>query len=200
MQLTVPNALTLFRIVMVPIMVIAFYMPSRFANLIAAVLFTIGALTDWLDGYIARRWQQYSAFGAFLDPVADKITVCFALFLIVQADHEPLMAITAAVIVGREITISALREWMAEIGQRTTVRVAGIGKFKTVLQMVAIIILLLQHRFAGRPLYEFGKYLLVAAAVITLWSGFIYLRAAWPLMRAEGGAGRSPSPASTESD
>lgn len=200
MQLTVPNALTLFRIVMVPIMVIAFYLPSRFANLIAAMLFTIGALTDWLDGFIARRWQQYSAFGAFLDPVADKITVCFALFLIVQADHSPLMAITAAVIVGREITISALREWMAEIGQRTTVRVAGLGKFKTVLQMVAIIILLLQHRYAGRPLYEFGKYLLVVAAVITLWSGFVYLRAAWPLMRAEGKASAVPVATSADSD
>ena len=126
--------------------------------------------------------------------------MCFALFLIVQADHEPLMAITAAVIVGREITISALREWMAEIGQRTTVRVAGLGKFKTVLQMVAIIILLLQHRYAGRPLYEFGKYLLVAAAVITLWSGFVYLRAAWPLMRAEGKASGVPMQGSVDSE
>ncbi len=200
MQLTVPNMLTLFRIFMVPIMVIAFYIPSRTSNLIAAILFSIGALTDWLDGFIARRWQQYSAFGAFLDPVADKITVCFALFLIVQADHSPLMAITAAVIVGREITISALREWMAEIGQRARVRVAGLGKFKTVLQMVAIVILLLQHRYAGRPLYEVGKYLLIAAAVITLWSGFVYLRAAWPLMRAEGRSQATPPPVMVDSD
>ncbi len=200
MQLTVPNALTLFRIVMVPIMVIAFYLPYRFSNLLAAVLFTIGALTDWLDGFIARRWQQYSAFGAFLDPVADKITVCFALFLIVQADPTWYMAVTGAVIVGREITISALREWMAEIGQRTHVRVRGMGKFKTALQMVAIIILLLQHRYAGRPLYEFGQYLLMIAAAITLWSGFVYLRAAWPLMRAEGRASSTPSPASVDSE
>lgn len=200
MQLTVPNMLTLLRIFMVPIMVIAFYIPSRTSNLIAAILFTIGALTDWLDGFIARRWQQYSAFGAFLDPVADKITVCFALFLIVQADHSPLMAITAAVIVGREITISALREWMAEIGQRARVSVAGLGKFKTVLQMVAIVILLLQHRYAGRPLYEVGKYLLIAAAVITLWSGFVYLRAAWPLLLAEGRGQATPPPVMVDSD
>lgn len=183
MNFSVPNLLTLFRILLVPIMVTAYYLPFRGANLIAAALFTAAALTDWLDGYWARRYGQESAFGAFLDPVADKIAVTVALFLIVQTDGTPLMAVVAAVIVSREITISALREWMAEIGQRKKVVVAGLGKFKTIMQMVAIIILLLQHRFVGRPLYQVGKALLIAAAVLTIWSAIVYLREAWPAMR-----------------
>lgn len=183
MHLNVPNVLTLFRILLVPVMVTAYYLPFRGANLLAAALFAAAALTDWLDGYWARRFHQVSAFGAFLDPVADKIAVTVSLFLIVQTDGSPLMAVVAAVIVGREITISALREWMAEIGQRKRVVVAGLGKFKTIMQMVAIIILLMQHRFVGRPLYQLGKALLIAAAILTIWSAFVYLREAWPALR-----------------
>ena len=194
MPLNLPNGLTLFRILLVPLMVIAYYLPHPGMNLVAATMFIAGAITDWLDGWIARRYGMVSAFGAFLDPVADKLAVTVALFLIVQTDKTPLMAIVAAVIVGREITISALREWMAMIGERTRVNVAGLGKLKTGVQMTAIAVLLMQHRFVGRPLYNFGKVLLVAAAVLTIWSAVVYLRAAWPVMRAQpdaGPAGRS---------
>ena len=187
MKITLPIALTLFRIVLVPIMVIAFYLPYRGMNVIAAGLFAAGAITDWLDGWIARRWGMTSAFGEFLDPVADKVTVCVALFLIVQTDPTPLMAIVGAIIVGREITISALREWMADIGQRVRVRVAVMGKIKTILQMVAIIILLYRHDFVGLPSYRVGQALLIAAAALTIWSGVSYLRTAWPIMKAQGG-------------
>jgi CDP-diacylglycerol--glycerol-3-phosphate 3-phosphatidyltransferase len=186
MHLNIPNVLTISRILMVPAMVIAFYLPYRGTNIIAAGLFVAGALTDWLDGWIARRLGQTSAFGAFLDPVADKLAVAVALFLIVQADPTPLMAVVAAIIVGREITISALREWMAEIGQRMRVGVAMLGKVKTIVQMVAISVLLFQHPanpLLGLPLYTVGQALLVVAAVLTLWSAVAYLRAAWPLMR-----------------
>jgi CDP-diacylglycerol--glycerol-3-phosphate 3-phosphatidyltransferase len=186
MPLNLPNLLTLFRIALVPLMVVAFYLPYQGMNLLAAGLFVAGAVTDWLDGWIARRYALTSAFGAFLDPVADKIAVVVALFLIVQADPTPLMAIVAAIIVGREVTISALREWMAEIGQRMRVGVAALGKIKTIVQMVAISVLLFQHPnfpLLPLPLYEFGRWLLVAAAVLTLWSAVLYLRAAWPLLR-----------------
>jgi CDP-diacylglycerol--glycerol-3-phosphate 3-phosphatidyltransferase len=189
MNLNLPNWLTLMRILLVPIMVAAFYLPYRGMNLVAAGLFALGAITDWLDGYLARRNGQTSAFGAFLDPVADKLTVTVALFLIVQTDRTPLMAIVAAIIVGREITISALREWMAMIGERTRVNVATLGKVKTFLQMVAIVILLMQHRFVGRPLYNVGKVLLVVAAAMTIWSAVVYLRAAWPAMKNDRGTG-----------
>jgi CDP-diacylglycerol--glycerol-3-phosphate 3-phosphatidyltransferase len=186
MPLNVPNLLTLFRIALVPLMVAAFYLPYPGMNLLAASLFVAGALTDWLDGWIARRYGLTSAFGEFLDPVADKIAVVVALFLIVQADPTPLMAIVAAIIVGREVTISALREWMAVIGERVKVGVAMIGKVKTIVQMVAISVLLFQHpRFPllPLPLYEIGRWLLIGAAVLTLWSAAQYLAAAWPLMR-----------------
>jgi CDP-diacylglycerol--glycerol-3-phosphate 3-phosphatidyltransferase len=186
MPLNLPNLLTLFRIALVPLMVVAFYLPYRGMNLIAAGMFVAGALTDWLDGWIARRYSQTSAFGAFLDPVADKLAVVVALFLIVQADPTPLMAIVCAIIVGREVTISALREWMAVIGQRMKVGVATLGKVKTIVQMVAISVLLFQHPsypLLRLPLYEIGRWLLVAAAVLTLWSAILYLRAAWPTLR-----------------
>lgn len=187
MRLNVPNLLTLFRIVLVPVMVIAFFLPYRGMNVVAAILFAAGAVTDWLDGWIARRWGLTSAFGEFLDPVADKLTVTVALFLIVQADPQPLLAITASVIVGREITISALREWMAHVGERRRVRVAAIGKIKTIAQMVAIIVLLYRHERLGSPLYELGIWLLIAAAVLTIWSGAAYVRAAIPVMRERDG-------------
>ncbi|MFN7550157.1 MAG: CDP-diacylglycerol--glycerol-3-phosphate 3-phosphatidyltransferase [Pseudomonadota bacterium] len=186
MPLTIPNLLTLFRIALVPMMVVAFCLPYPGMNLLAASLFVAGALTDWLDGWIARRWGMTSAFGAFLDPVADKIAVVVALFLIVQADPTPLMAVVAAIIVGREVTISALREWMAAIGERMAVGVAAIGKIKTIVQMVAISVLLFQHPkfpLLALPLYETGRWLLVGAAVLTLWSAAQYLKAAWPLIR-----------------
>lgn len=184
-KLTVPNMLTLFRIVLIPILVVTFYLPFKGANLVAAGMFAIGAITDWLDGWIARRFGQMSAFGAFLDPVADKLTVTVTLFLLVQADPSMFMAVVCAIIVGREITISALREWMAQIGERSKVNVATLGKFKTILQMVAIVILLWRQPFIGLPLYEVGQVMLGIAAVLTIWSAVLYLMAAWPAMKRD---------------
>lgn len=198
MKLTIPTMLTLFRIVLIPVLVLVFYLPYGWTNFAAAFIFALGAITDWLDGYIARRYHMYSAFGAFLDPVADKLMVAVALFLIVQAHPTPWMAIWAAVIVGREIAVSALREWMAEIGQRARVKVAWIGKIKTVVQMVALLCLLysVSPKRPGSPMpwmgewiFQLGDWLLAAAALLTLWSGLQYLWAAWPVLRAEENKG-----------
>ena len=185
MQITIPTALTLFRIALLPIIVFAFYAPFRGANIAAAAIFIAAALTDWLDGWVARRWNMSSAFGAFLDPVADKLMIAMTLFLLVQNNPTPLMAVTSAVIVGREISISALREWMAEIGERATVRVAAIGKIKTVMQIVAIVVLLYRHDFEELRLFHVGEGLLVIAAGLTIWSGLLYVRAALPILRQQ---------------
>ena len=168
MQITIPTALTLFRILLLPVMVIVFYAGFHGANIAAAAIFIAAAITDWLDGWIARRWDMGSEFGAFLDPVADKLMVAVTLFLLVQENPTPLMAVTSAVIVGREISISALREWMAEIGQRATVRVATIGKVKTVMQIVAIVVLLYQHDLPTLRPFFIGESLLVIAAIMIL--------------------------------
>jgi CDP-diacylglycerol--glycerol-3-phosphate 3-phosphatidyltransferase len=193
MKITIPTALTLFRILLLPVMVVVYFshefvpaIPLRFANIGSATIFILAAVTDWLDGWIARRFGMSSAFGAFLDPVADKLMVAVTLFLLVQSHATPLLAITAAVIVGREISISALREWMAEIGQRATVRVAMMGKIKTAMQIVAIVVLLLEHNKEAELLryWRVGEALLIIAAVLTIWSGLSYLRAAWPAVRA----------------
>ena len=183
MTLTIPTMLTIFRILLIPVMVVVFYLDYRWTHLAAALIFAVGALTDWLDGWIARRYGMYSAFGAFLDPVADKLAVTVALFLIVQNHPTILMAMLAAVIVGREITISALREWMAELGESGKVKVAGLGKLKTIVQMVALSFLLHYEPLFGIPLLLVGEWLLGIAAALTLWSGGAYLRAAWPTMR-----------------
>jgi len=185
MQITIPTALTLFRIALLPVMVVVFYAGFRGANIAAAAIFMAAALTDWLDGWVARRYDMGSAFGAFLDPVADKLMVAVTLFLLVQENPTPLMAVTSAVIVGREISISALREWMAEIGQRAKVGVATVGKVKTVMQIIAIVVLLYQHDLESlRPFY-IGETLLVFAAVLTIWSGIQYVRAAWPILKQQ---------------
>ncbi len=189
MRLTLPTILTLFRIGLLPVIVVVFYLPEFFpstrswSNLAAAAIFIAAAITDWLDGWIARRYNMSSAFGAFLDPVADKLMVAVALFLIVQQNPSMMMAVASAVIVGREISISALREWMAELGQRAAVSVAWIGKLKTVMQIVAIVVCLHQRDFPELRLYRIGEVLLVVAAVLTIWSAFVYVRAAWPIMR-----------------
>jgi CDP-diacylglycerol--glycerol-3-phosphate 3-phosphatidyltransferase len=185
MQITIPTALTLFRIALLPVMVVVFYAGFRGANIAAAAIFMAAALTDWLDGWVARRYDMGSAFGAFLDPVADKLMVAVTLFLLVQENPTPLMAVTSAVIVGREISISALREWMAEIGERAKVGVATVGKVKTVMQIIAIVVLLYQHDLESlRPFY-IGETLLVFAAVLTIWSGIQYVRAAWPILKQQ---------------
>ena len=180
MTLTIPTMLTLFRILLIPVLVVVFYLPHGWTNIAAAAIFIVGALTDWLDGWIARRYGMYSAFGAFLDPVADKLTVAFALLLVVERHDTPWMALLSAVIIGREITISALREWMAQTGKRGSVAVATIGKLKTTAQMAAILCLLVGLRdFYGHDLIFIGNILMFIAAVLTLWSMFYYLKMAW---------------------
>ena len=182
MRINLPTWLTLFRILLLPVIVVVFYIPWRFSSLAAAMIFVAAALTDWLDGWLARRLHQTSAFGAFLDPVADKLMVTVTLFLLVADHPTALLALTAAVIVGREIGVSALREWMAELGQRARVRVRLIGKLKTVVQFVAIIVLLVEHDAGTLRFSKVGETLLLLAAALTLASGFGYLRAAWPLL------------------
>ncbi|RUL66743.1 CDP-diacylglycerol--glycerol-3-phosphate 3-phosphatidyltransferase [Dyella dinghuensis] len=190
-RINLPTWLTLFRVALLPVMVLVFYLPFKGHNLTAAVVFALAGVTDWLDGYLARRLNLTSKFGAFLDPVADKLMVAVTLFMLV-ADHKGdwsgiVMAITSAVIVGREISISALREWMAEIGMRATVRVAFLGKLKTGMQIFALIVLILQHEKDAEALrlYHIGEGLLVIAGILTIWSGLYYLRAAWPALHGD---------------
>ncbi|MGB5064480.1 MAG: CDP-diacylglycerol--glycerol-3-phosphate 3-phosphatidyltransferase [Candidatus Competibacter sp.] len=185
MQLNLPTFLTLLRIALIPVFVGVFFLPFRGANLLCTALFGLAALTDWLDGYLARRLDQTSAFGAFLDPVADKLMVAAALVLLVQAIPTPLMAVTAMIIIGREIAISALREWMAQIGGHGRVAVSMIGKIKTTAQMVAVLLLLYREPLGGFfPTLAVGQGLLLIAAVLTLWSMLHYLLAAWPVLKA----------------
>jgi CDP-diacylglycerol--glycerol-3-phosphate 3-phosphatidyltransferase len=179
MTLNLATWLTLLRIALIPVVVAVFYWKWSGANVLVTALFLLAAFTDWLDGWIARRYEQSSPFGAFLDPVADKLMVAVVLILVVQADPKPWLAITAAVIIGREISISALREWMAELGQRATVKVAIVGKLKTVAQMAALAMLLYRESLFGMPIYAIGEVALVISAVLTLWSGALYLVAGW---------------------
>ncbi len=183
MQLTIPTLLTLLRILIIPVFVAMFYLPYGWSNLVCTLLFGLAALTDWLDGYLARRLGQTSAFGAFLDPVADKLIVATALVLLVQAIPTPLMAVAATIIIGREIAISALREWMAQLGSRKAVAVSMIGKLKTTAQMIALLLLLYRQPVVGVPILELGLALLSVAALLTLWSMVLYLLAAWPVMK-----------------
>ena len=187
MKWTIPNILTLLRIILIPVLVVIFYVPSQWSYQISAVVFGLAAITDLLDGYFARRLQQTSAFGAFLDPVADKLMVAVALVLLVQDNPSELFAVPAAIIIGREIVISALREWMAEIGARTKVAVSIIGKVKTALQMIAILLLLYKAPLGQFPTHAVGVALLYIAAILTLWSMFVYLRAAWPILSRDEG-------------
>ena len=180
--MTLANQLTLARIFLIPLFVVVFYLPFGWAYIASSLIFSIAAITDWADGYVARKYNQSTPFGAFLDPVADKLMVAIALLLLVTLHHNSVwFVVAAAVIVGREIVISALREWMAELGQRASVAVSSIGKIKTTLQMTAIIVLL-----ANIPLLlPIGFIALAGAAVLTLWSMFLYLRAAWPYLLPE---------------
>lgn len=186
MQLNLPTWLTLLRIALIPVFVGVFFLPFHGANMLCAALFGLAALTDWLDGYLARRFNQTSAFGAFLDPVADKLMVAAALVLLVQAIATPLMAVAAVIIIGREIAISALREWMAQVGNHRRVAVSMIGKFKTTAQMVAVLLLLYREPLGGFPTLEVGLGLLLVAAALTLWSMLDYLLAAWPVFQQDG--------------
>ena len=183
MPWNIPILLTWMRVLLIPVFTALFYLPKGWIdpqtiNFSAAVVFTIAAITDWFDGFLARRWNQTSDFGAFLDPVADKLMVAVALILLVKLDRT--LALYAMIIIGREITISALREWMAQMGKRGSVAVANIGKFKTAAQMAAIVCLLmgLEH-YHGLNLIFVGNLLMFLASVLTIWSMFYYLKMAW---------------------
>lgn len=181
----IPTLLTLARIVLIPVFVVFFYLPVDWANIAATAIFGIAAITDWLDGYLARKWDQTSPFGAFLDPVADKLMVAVALVLLVSTDPTPWLAVPAAIIIGREITVSALREWMAELGERAQVAVSNLGKYKTTAQMTALLLLLFHDPLFGLPTVALGMIALYIAATLTLWSMIVYLRAAWPILSRE---------------
>jgi CDP-diacylglycerol--glycerol-3-phosphate 3-phosphatidyltransferase len=184
LHINIPNALTLMRIGLIPVLVLVFYLPFENHLMVAAAIFAVAAVTDWLDGYLARRLGQTTAFGAFLDPVADKLMVAVALVLLVERHDRQLFTLAACVIIGREIVISALREWMAELGERTSLAVSYVGKVKTAFQMVAITGLLAIDPATNEGwLLALCYVVLYVAAVLTLWSMFIYLKAAWLVMK-----------------
>ena len=178
-----PNTLTWLRILMIPGVVILFYVPFWWAHPAAGVGFALAGITDTLDGYFARKLGLTSRLGAFLDPVADKLIVAAALVLIVSADPRWFIAIMATVIIGREIAVSALREWMAEIGARGRIKVSMLGKYKTIMQITGLSMMLFRHALLGIPIYKLGLVLTAVAAVLTLWSMILYLRLAWPELR-----------------
>jgi CDP-diacylglycerol--glycerol-3-phosphate 3-phosphatidyltransferase/cardiolipin synthase len=180
LKLNLANILTLFRIAAIPVVVICFYSQLPHARPIAAIIFGIAAITDLIDGWVARRYGQTSRFGEFLDPVADKLMVSIVLVMLVQAESGWFEDVIAMIIIGREITVSALREWMATIGERANVQVSMAGKVKTTLQMFGIAFMVYKNEMFGIPIYAVGFVLLVFAAIMTIWSMIIYLRAAWP--------------------
>ena len=188
MPLNIPILLTWLRIILIPLLIAVYYLPEAWVqgigrDLAATLIFVVAAITDWLDGYLARRWQQTSAFGAFLDPVADKLMVAAALIVLVQLGR--LDGILATIIIGREITISALREWMARIGAHKSVAVSMIGKIKTTAQMIAIPLLLYYAPLSAVDVFQVGTWLIYVAAVLTLWSMGYYMRMAWPYLIEE---------------
>jgi CDP-diacylglycerol---glycerol-3-phosphate 3-phosphatidyltransferase len=182
-RLNLPNTLTWIRIILIPLIVIVYYLPYWWAGPAAAIIFSIAGITDWLDGYYARKLNQVSAFGAFLDPVADKLMISTALVLLVSKYPGAVVALPAAVIIGREIAVSALREWMSELGGRQHVEVSGIGKYKTAAQITALIMMLWGQKLWFIPMWAIGYGFLLAAALLTLWSMGKYLMAAWPHLR-----------------
>jgi len=178
-----PNTLTWLRILMIPGVVILFYLPFWWAHPAAGVGFALAGITDAFDGYFARKLGLTSRLGAFLDPVADKLIVAAALVLIVSADARWFVVIMAVVIIGREIAVSALREWMAEIGARGRIKVSMLGKYKTIVQIFGLSMMLFNHPLFGIPIYKLGVVLTAIAAVLTLWSMILYLRLAWPELK-----------------
>lgn len=177
--MNLPTTLTLSRIAAIPLLLVCYYLPFSWAHLLAAILFAISALTDWLDGYLARSLSQMTPLGAFLDPVADKLVVSVVIVMIISQQYADHLVIPAVVIIGREITISALREWMSELGKRASVAVTYLGKIKTAIQMVALIVLLLYSKGSPSWLLYSGEVLLYIAAALTLWSMINYLKVAW---------------------
>lgn len=186
MKANIANILTWIRIAAIPVVVWCFFSEIEFARPIAGMLFGVAAITDLLDGYLARKLGQTSRFGEFLDPVADKLMVAVSLVLLVQSDPRISVALIAMIIIGREITVSALREWMASVGDGAKVAVTFAGKLKTTLQMFGIAFMVFERNILGVEIYELGYVLLIAAAGMTMWSMIVYLRAAWPSMVSHG--------------
>ncbi len=184
--MNIPNALTLFRILLIPVFVLLFYLPFSWSYTASALVFALAGFTDWLDGYLARRLNQSTPFGAFLDPVADKLMVAIALVLLVERFGGWWFTMAASIIIGREIVISALREWMAELGKRTSVAVSFVGKVKTSFQMLSIVVLLIADPHVDNGILQLGAGLLYLSAILTLWSMVVYLRAAWPEFNFSG--------------
>lgn len=193
MPVNLPILLTWLRVALIPLVVGVFYLPDTWLSpfnkgVASTTVFIVAALTDWLDGYLARRWNQTSAFGAFLDPVADKLMVAGALLVLMEFRSVDYIAAIAFIIIGREITISALREWMAQLGASKSVAVSSLGKIKTTAQMVAIPMLLFDGiAFGVLNTHFWGQLLLWIAAILTVWSMFYYLRRAWPLIKENAG-------------
>lgn len=181
--MNIPIGLTLVRIALIPVFVALFYLPAHWGLVGPALVFALAGLTDWLDGWLARRLDQATRLGAFLDPVADKLMVAIALVLLAERYHAWWFTLPAMVIIGREIMISALREWMAEVGERARVAVSSLGKWKTTFQMVALLALLLANPDSRLLLWS-GVALLYLAAALTLWSMLLYLHAAWGAFRS----------------
>lgn len=182
---TIPNLLTVLRILLIPLIVTSFMLPYPGSDVVAGLLFAVAGITDAFDGYIARKLGQVSRLGDFLDPVADKLIVAVALVLIVSRNPVWYVTLAAAVIICREIAVSALREWMAGIGARHKVAVNALGKFKTIAQIVGLAMLLFRENLFGLPIYQMGLALTAVAAVLTLWSMLAYLQAAWPELMAQ---------------
>ncbi len=178
--MNIPNILTTLRIIAIPFIFLCFYIPFPYHHLATGIIFALAALTDWFDGYLARRWNMSSSFGAFFDPVADKLIVAVALVIIVSEHPLPMLSLPAAIIISREIVVSALREWMAELGKRASVAVSRIGKVKTAFQMWALILLLSIEPDYVSWVGIMGYVFLVIAACLTLWSMSLYLKIAWP--------------------
>ena len=188
-----PNLITLFRITLIPVLVVVYFLKIPYREVVISGVFVLAALTDWLDGYLARRMNATTKLGAFLDPVADKLIVSSALVLLVSDSsvlnmvfHTMPFAIAVTIIIGREIAISALREWMAELGERGAVAVGLVGKVKTAVQMIAIALLLYGLPVHGLSTFLIGEIMLYVAALLTLWSMIEYLRAAWPYLMEKG--------------
>jgi len=181
--MNIANLVTISRVLLVPVIVLVYYSPIPFSQLIAAVLFTLASITDWLDGFLARRLNLLSAFGAFLDPVADKLLVVMALVLLTANYPGPWFVIPTAIIIGREVFVSALREWMASRSLRDVVAVGFIGKVKTTVQMLAIIVLLAYTPALPVLILYAGYFLLYLSAALSLWSMMVYLKKALPVLR-----------------
>ena len=189
MPLTIPNILTVARIIAIPVFIIAYFLSPDQKNTVAVAIFVLAALTDWLDGFLARKLKEVSPFGAFLDPVADKLIVCTALVLLVSDDNvsdqvlfQSIFTISVIIIIGREVSVVALREWMAEKGQRASIATSYLSKSKTFLQMLAIVLLLYGQSINEFPTLVAGELLLYIAAALTIWTMFLYIRNAWPIL------------------